>query len=261
MKKGIVTLSFDDGRKDNYRIAKDILSPYKVPATFNIATGFIEGLCDVGKNRVAPMSKSELIEIYQDELFEIAAHGDLHKNDIYDIQSGRNKLINWLGLPEDYLIGFASPGSDMTADYIKNHESELRRLGFLYIRTGLNIKSKHRFRILSRKLSRVLHSKLLFRCAYKDTVQIMNDGIVMTSIPILHDTSLKEIFSIIEYAEKKKAVVTLMFHSVVKSEEVMHDNTWSYDYNKFKQLIEYLILKRKNNKIEILSTKEAYRYL
>lgn len=43
MKKAIVTLSFDDGRIDNYRVAKEILLPNNIPATINIATGYIDG--------------------------------------------------------------------------------------------------------------------------------------------------------------------------------------------------------------------------
>lgn len=43
MKKAIVTLSFDDGRIDNYRVAKEILLPNNIPATINIATAYIDG--------------------------------------------------------------------------------------------------------------------------------------------------------------------------------------------------------------------------
>lgn len=41
VKKGVVTLSFDDGRLDNYAVIKKLLLPNKVPATINIATGYI----------------------------------------------------------------------------------------------------------------------------------------------------------------------------------------------------------------------------
>ena len=43
MKKAIVSISFDDGRSDNYWIAKKILLPNKFPATLNIATAYIDG--------------------------------------------------------------------------------------------------------------------------------------------------------------------------------------------------------------------------
>ena len=36
-----VILSFDDGRKDNYRAAMEIMKPLDIPATFNITTGYI----------------------------------------------------------------------------------------------------------------------------------------------------------------------------------------------------------------------------
>ena len=43
MKKAIVTLSFDDGRIDNYQVVKEILLRNNVPATINVATGYIDG--------------------------------------------------------------------------------------------------------------------------------------------------------------------------------------------------------------------------
>lgn len=42
-KEAIVTFSFDDGRIDNYKVVKEILLPNNIPATINIATGYIDG--------------------------------------------------------------------------------------------------------------------------------------------------------------------------------------------------------------------------
>lgn len=85
MKKAIVSLSFDDGRKDNYKIFQDILQKYELSATINIATGYIEGKVNAALQPA--MSIEQIIELSTNELFEIACHGDLHSNDLEDIVS------------------------------------------------------------------------------------------------------------------------------------------------------------------------------
>ena len=43
MEKIRIVLSFDDGRRDNYRVAKELLEANEIPATFNITSGYLEG--------------------------------------------------------------------------------------------------------------------------------------------------------------------------------------------------------------------------
>lgn len=41
LKKAIISLSFDDGRRDSYDVFTELLIPMNIPATINIPTGYI----------------------------------------------------------------------------------------------------------------------------------------------------------------------------------------------------------------------------
>lgn len=256
---GMITLSFDDGRKDNFAVAKELLEKYQIPATFNIATGYIEGKVDAGRNPA--LSKEELIEMYGNPLFEIAAHGDMHKNDLEDISNGRKKLIQWLNLPDDYKVGFASPGSEMSVEYIEANAEMLKGIGFQYVRTGLRVKSKKFLRTYARKAARLVHSPQLFKLAYADTLQESLTGLSIVSIPILHDTTLKQVQGIVDLAAKKKRWCVLMFHSIEKTGSKFYDDTWTWDSNAFEEFLKYLDRQRKEEKLDIITTETGYRYV
>lgn len=117
MGKTLISLSFDDGRVDNYTVAVPILKEYGLPATFNITTGYV---VDREKNGsptdVAPMTVDMVREIFHDRRFEIAGHGYQHRNTYEDIKKGIEELKKLLGVDmlTDDGDGFASPGTNLT---------------------------------------------------------------------------------------------------------------------------------------------------
>lgn len=206
------------------------------------------------------MTVAQIRELHESGLVEIAGHGHLHKNTIDDITLGRSQLIEMLRLPQDCNIGFASPGSGMTPDYIRNNIDSLKEKGFAYFRTGLEIKTKPFVRVYARKAARVLHWGWLYTIAYKDTLQdSTKDGAVL-SVPIMRDTSLSEIKSLIRCAERKKLICTLMFHSVLASDQMQNGDTWCYDAKSFKKLADWLCDERKCRKLDVLSSRELIDY-
>ena len=253
-KTAIITLSFDDGRVDTYTVAKEILEKNNIPATINIATGYIEGNVAIGTN-TPPMTKENVIELASNELFEIAAHGDLHKNDFDDIAVGREKLLSWLG--KDGNIGFASPGSVMTVDYINDNEDKLKEIGFSYIRTSCIHQKKcfEKVKTLSRKAARVTNSALLYRLAYSDLTVV--DGLAVTSIPVFSFTTFRQMKSIIRLAVRRGMLLTLMFHSVCKPGDSGYENIYSHDWDGFSRLVSYLAKMRDTGKLQIMTTKKA----
>ena len=252
--KAIVSLSFDDGRIDTYTVAKEILEKKNIPATINIATGYIEKLTKAGTN-ISPMTKENVVELDSSGIFEIAAHGDLHKNDFEDIAAGREKLLSWLG--RDGKIGFASPGSMMTVDFINENREALEKIGFSYARTSHTHQKKRFAKIkkLVRKAARVTGSTIFYRMAYSDLSIV--DGFAVTSVPVFKFNKLKQLKSLVKLAVKRGAFLTLMFHSVCKPGEVDAENIYSYDWDEFVKLIEYLDEMRNLGKIQILTTQEA----
>lgn len=250
----IISLSFDDGRADTYKVAKELLFDNNIPATINIATGYIEGKVNAGTN-IPPMTKEQVIELYNSGLFEIAAHGDMHKNNFEDIVAGREKLLSWTG--RNGKIGFASPGSVMTVDFINEKRKRFEAAGFSYARTS-HIHQKKRFKkikMLLRKAARVTGSRILYKMAYCDLSVV--DGFAVTSVPVFKFNSFEQIRSIIRLAIRRGAFLTLMFHSVCRPGDIDSENIYSYDWHEFSKLVDYLSDMKSKGKIKILTTQEV----
>ena len=257
-KKALLSLSFDDGRRDNYDIIKKTMIPMHLPVTINITTGYVDGTCtEENKPSSKPaLIKSEIIELFEEPLVEIALHGDQHLNTEEDITIGRNKLLEWFHLPEDTKFGFASPGSGLSVtDFIKS-ESTFFKNDILYLRTSLRISSKGKLRILCRKVGRIIHAPILYKIAYTDTIMNAVENRVIYSIPVLKDVSVSQVEAVIDECIKQKGALTLMFHSI--AEDVSSDDNWSWSKNKFEQLCRYLVHKQELGVLEICTTKDLY---
>ena len=250
----VITLSFDDGRIDTYYVAKELLEKKNIPATINIATGYVEGKTSAGTD-ISAMTKENVIEIHNTGLFEIAAHGDLHKNDFEDISAGREKLLSWLG--KDGTIGFASPASVMTVSFINGNKEQLKEIGFSYARTSHTHQKKRfaKIKVMFRKAARITGSAFLYRLAYNDLTVV--DDFAVTSIPVFSFSTVKQLKSIVRLAIRRGALLTLMFHSVCKPGDPGYNNIYSYDWDEFNKLINYLSDMRERGKLQILTTEEA----
>lgn len=243
-KKGVITLSIDDGRKDAFPLLQEVLNKYNIPATFNIISGHI----NVNDKPSYTISLTELREMYKNPLVEIAAHGYQHKNDDEDITKGRNLLYEWLEIKDD-TIGFASPGSGMEKDYIIENQQKLEGLGFLYIRTGFANETRNPEAHERHKDEQV---------GGIDELYYNFDNMCINSVPILTGRTVESMKKMVKLAADEKACLTLMFHSVRKAGEYDPEDLWTYDYDKFVEFMEYLAQKRDVGEIEILTTKDAF---
>ena len=129
MDKAIISLSFDDGREDNYRLFKKFTIPHNIPVTLNVATAYVDGSmpAESWPTKKGPMTKEQIIELSGCSSIELALHGDAHDNTEPDVRAGRDKLASWIGSPEDGKWGFASPYSKMIF-YICGPVSKKNRL-------------------------------------------------------------------------------------------------------------------------------------
>ncbi len=250
--KSTVILSIDDGRKDAYRFFKEMLVKYNIPATFNIVTAWI----DTSNN---PESKAltlaELKEMSESDLVEIAAHGHTHKNDDEDIVKSKNLLCDWLNLEEK--IGFASPGSAMKNDFIKENEQKLKDLGFLYIRTGRTNESISECHIKAREKAKKM-GLCDWAIDYASELAYEYDSICINSSVVLNWNSPEDLKDLIRLAIEENACILFMFHGIAKTDETTPDNLWCYDYDKTLDFIKYLSEQRNKGKIDILTNKDAY---
>lgn len=97
LQKCLVSLSFDDGRIDNYTMAYPILKKIDLPATFNITMGYVTGKLTPGNpTDVKQMNVDMVRELFSNNKFEIAGHGWAHQNDITDIERASQNSNHYL---------------------------------------------------------------------------------------------------------------------------------------------------------------------
>lgn len=261
MEKAIISLSFDDGRGDNWDVFRDILEPMSIPATFNITTGYVDGSCpeDRAPSAKAPLSVAQVCDLAKHPLVEIALHGDEHLNTEEDIAKGRAKIMQWLEVTDSAVFGFASPGSGLNVATFLNSRTPLFREQISYLRTSLRINRYRWLRTLCRKAGRVIHIPFLYQIAYADTLMISCPDRVVYSIPVMKDATFKQVRAIIDLAIRRRSALTLMFHSVL--DDMSQEDNWSWDRKKFVCLCKYLEEKRLSGQLEIMTTKQLTDYL
>ncbi len=255
MDKAVISLSFDDGRKDNIDVVKNILLPLDIPATFNITTAYVDGTAGTNSpTNKPPMSIDDVIWLKNQRGIEIALHGDMHQNTPEDIAIGRDKLTNWLSLLPENRFGFASPGSGLDLKLVRKPNCPLFKNEIKYFRISARIYNKEKLRILCRKAGRILHIPFLYKVAYQNTIMHTNDDRIIYSVPILNDTTVKQITALVTKCIKTKGALTLMFHSI----EDNPTNAWSWSFDNFNNLIDCLNSFRKSGLLDILTTTQLF---
>ena len=241
MQQALIGLSFDDGRADAFLYGYPILKKYKLPATFNITTGFVKGECrDFVNNWVEPMTINMVKELYADPEVEIAGHGYNHQNDINDIQQGIDELCKILGtenLCKD-TNGFASPGSGLTSEVFQQMKHAANVHPISYARMSLRNQTNTMFKTISRKISRIIPAPFFYRYAYQDTLMDAAPNGVLYSIPVLSSVTVNQLKAILYETIKTKKACILMFHSIVEKGNA-RDN-WEYEVDKFNALCHFL---------------------
>ena len=227
MKKGAITFSFDDGRKDTYHVMKDILRPLGLSGVVYIPSGYIESNynnpLEVGYNGL--MSKEELDELVQDNYFEIGSHGFMHRNDFEDVEKGIQKLKAWY--PDISKYGLASPHSEINRSLVKKNLGIYKELGFSYVRGGRNFEKMTMIKRAISFIARITKSPFAFRICYMNSVNFEHTY-YLNAIPIHKLTTLEQVEAIIDYCVKKKSWAILEFHGIDKkdSEEYKEDFCW-----------------------------------
>jgi len=92
-----IAITFDDGRSDNYFLAKQIMDKYQFQGTVFITTGFIDGTwrdSAVLKSPTRPLTKDEIKELHKSG-WEIGLHGDTHQTQVEDMRIALRKLRLW----------------------------------------------------------------------------------------------------------------------------------------------------------------------
>ncbi len=133
-----MTFSYDDGVPEDLRLA-ELMKKYGVKCTFNINTMFYEN----GNEPENRLKKSELKELAENPLFEIACHGHIHPYYTYlpqvsatdDILKNRKAIEQITG---KITRGFAYPS---ISDFNDTSETALKSAGIVYARMAGDLKN------------------------------------------------------------------------------------------------------------------------
>ena len=257
MKKAQVAISFDDGRLDNVDIFEQHLIPKRIPATLYVTTGYVDGTCPKEKKPTdtPAMTVDDVKRLFLNPLVEIGMHGDMHLNEDWDIQNGRDKLIKWLELDSSYQFGFASPSTSFSIEQFQRSENPLFTRDIAYLAMGLRNTSLKMLRSFSKKAGRVIPSGVLFKTAYQNTAMENCPDRIIYRVPVLRDTSGEQVISLLKSVIHSQKVITLMFHSIgVES----YTDSWTWSNDKFEAVCNYLCEERERGAVEFCTVKQIF---
>lgn len=239
MTKTNIVLSFDDGRKDNLRMVEEILNPLQMKATINITTAYVDGsiAAEHAPCENAALTPEEVMELSKNPNIELAGHGCEHQNTIEDLGKGLRILREWI--PNRTVNGIASPNSLLSEDAVLSDRSAYEALDLSYVRIGPG-KSYHKLRRICGKLARMTHSSFLYKYSIRGAQIQGNTGYVVLSVPVMKQHTLQQVKSLVTDAGRRGNDLILMFHSILKSGEPYYEDSWSWDYEDFRALCQWL---------------------
>lgn len=255
-----VILSFDDGREDNYRAAEEIMKELGIPGTFNITTGYV--LNTIKDNEKPgphkPMSLEHLKQLANIGIFEIAGHGYTHDNEIDNLIFGVKELRKLIS-NENMVQGVASPNSEFDLSKIEVAKETFELEGIKYLRVSNDYSKLNLFKKILRRLNRIFRIPYIYYFTNKDSI-VESPQFLMYSIPVIRDTTLDEVRYFLEKAIEyyPDSICIFMFHSILKKGEEYYDDLFSWDFDEYKKLCEYLSDVRKAGRVAIVRNEELY---
>ena len=252
-----IAISFDDGRQDNVDVI-DRLAAKGIPASLYVTTGYVDGSCPQDKlpTAIPAMSVDDVKRLFHNPLVEIGMHGDMHLNEDWDIRNGREKLLKWLDLDTSYQFGFASPSTSYSVERFLNSNAPLFTHEIAYLAMGQRRVTHAKVRTIARKGSRVIHSGILYKTAYQDTLMLDCPDRVIYRVPVLGDITFEQLRTLVEDAVRRRASLVFMFHSIADCED-----TWTWSNEKFEQLIDYLEALKERQRIELTTVRDLHAFL
>lgn len=239
MNTAIITLSFDDARKDTYHIFKDILTPLKLKGVVYVPSGYVESgfndPLDIGYNGL--MSKENLDWIYSNDLFEIGCHGYMHRNDFDDLEKGIKKIQEWYPGYMEY--GLASPHSEIKRRDVKRNEEYYRKLNYKYVRGGRNFDNLTTVKRAVSLLARKTQSPRIFVECYASST-MKNVRYYLNAVPVHKLTTLNQLKAMVDYCVKTQKWMILEFHGIDKKSSKEYTEPFCWLEDDFVGLCKYI---------------------
>lgn len=250
-----ITLSFDDGREDNYRVAAPILKKYGIPATIFCTTGFIDGSWkkkDGGWKSVSTaVTVDQLIEMSQNG-WEIGLHGDRHITELEDWETAVRKITEW-GLKKGK-IPFSIPDSKGVKDTLELIKSSSLKDDISCVRQGRAVNTKNPWYVLLY----VLYTKLNIQDAYNifNKPSVVNREQInpyeIPSVVVKRDDSPEMLLRFIDIMPENSWTV-FMLHSILPEDDVLYKaDGWTYSERSFEHFVRGLAQLEKAKMIKMI---------
>jgi len=255
----MISLSFDDGRIDNFTLVWPMLRRYQLSATFNICTGYVLGLgnCPRFSNTDA-MTPDMVREIFTDKSMEIASHGHLHQAAASDLSVGIDTLLELLGVESlcDGYNGLAIPHNRISDAEWRMFQKVMADKKVGYVRKSVRYQTHGRWKRWCRKASRIIPFSPLYLLAHTDSL-LDNDiyGLVY-SVPVMASTTPSNIMALVNKAVEKKKHLVLQFHSVADNN---HIDSLSYHPMWFETIVAFLAKAQDEDILKVVTTMELAR--
>lgn len=253
-----VAITFDDGRSDNWLIAKPIMEKYDLCGTVYVTTGYIDGTWDdfeILTSPSRPLTKNEIIEL-EKAGWEIGLHGDKHRTQVDDMRIAYQKLKDW-GVKEP---GFGISLPDSLAD-----EKEISRImnseygdDILYIRRGRRCDTSRLLIRIYYVLYTLVRSKTAYR-KFNFQNSFLGNEIDKTFIPSIVIKSNDRPNLIIDYLLRVPdgSVVVFMLHSVLEKNHPQNGkDPWSMSASDFETLCQKLFELAKDKRIRVQTLRQ-----
>ena len=256
-----VSITFDDGREDNYTVAFPILKKLGFAATVYCTTGFIDGTWpkkDDWYSAESALNAAQIREL-QDSGWEIALHGDKHVAETEDTRTALRKLAEWGVLKKP--TGMSLPNS--------LNESGVREIMQAYVPDTISYIRGGRARDTKKLSSRILFALYTFlkiQPAYDlfnrpNVVYLQND--MPSLIPSVVVRLRDEPEMIVKFIKNLPdgAWVSLMLHSIHPDENVYKNDPWNWPVSKFQRLCSGLRALKMDGTAEILPMIDVTRLM
>lgn len=256
-----VAITFDDGRSDNYLLAKEIMDSCQFRGTVYVTTGFIDGTWkekDVLKSPSRPLTADEIKKLHEAG-WEIGLHGDRHEMQTADMQTALRKLGDWE--IENRFWGVSAPNSN-------GEEAEIAALlageagaEITYVRRGRKCDTKKlKNRALYGAYS-VFQSKWAYRHFNAENAFLLESMEIsnVPSIVVKGKDRPEWIIDFIRWIPDGSAAV-LMLHSILPADHAAcGKDPWSWESGRFEKLCQELKFLTTKGEVEVLPLMELVK--
>jgi hypothetical protein len=247
-----VSITFDDGREDNYSVAFPVLKNKKLTATIYCTTGFIDKSWEKKSDWYSAEKAINIEQLHELKKngWEIALHGDKHVTEIDDSEIALNKFQSWGFLSGP--IGMSLPDSQKNSslyDFINHFYPNV----ISYIRIG-------RARDTKKLSSRILFGLYTFLKVQKAYDAFNKPSVLQTTdlkLPLIPSVVVRlsdnpsMILSFIE-SLADNTWVSIMLHSIHKDIDIYQNDPWNWPESKLIKFCDGLSKMRDQGFIDVI---------